>query len=383
MREKARRKQAMKAALDAGADGLLVTHAPDVRYLSGFTGSSGAVALVGGRAALFTDGRYTMQAKAEAQGLKLVIDKRSPGVQAVEWMASAGAKKCAFDAGQTSVAALELMRKAMPGAVRRSFFLSTNGLVARIREVKDADEVELMRKAATLGCDLFSAVLQYFVSGAKETQVAAQLEFMARLAGVDAMSFETIVASGERSALPHGRATGAKLPKKGFVTLDFGVLLGGYCSDMTRTVHLGRAGERERDVYHSVLEAQEAAIATVAPGVRCGDVDEAARSVLRKAGLEKAFSHSTGHGVGLEIHEGPRIAAKQEQVLEPGMVITIEPGAYLSSGAALKGRRLASRSKRSKQVPKPFGVRIEDMVLVTDSGYEVLTAASAKDWIEL
>jgi Xaa-Pro aminopeptidase len=373
----------MKAALEAGADALLVTHGPDVRYLSGFTGSSGAVALVGGRAALFTDGRYTTQAKTEAQGLKLVIDKRAPGVQAAEWLAAAGVKKCAFDAGQTTVAALEGMKKALPGSVRRSFFVATDALVARIRQVKDADEIERMRKAATLGCGLFSAVLQYIVPGVEETQVAAQLEFMARLAGVDAMSFETIVASGERSALPHGRATAAKLPAHGFVTLDFGVLLGGYCSDMTRTVHLGSPSEREWDVYHSVLEAQQAAIAAVAPGVRCGDVDEAARSVLRKAGLEKEFSHSTGHGVGLEIHEGPRIAAKQEQALEPGMVITIEPGAYLSSGAGLRVRRAASSAKKGHLVAKAFGVRIEDMVLVTRSGHEVLTAASPKDWIEL
>ncbi len=373
----------MMAALAAGADSLLVTHGPDVRYLSGFTGSSGAVALVGGRAALFTDGRYTTQAKTEAQGLKLVIDKRAPGVQAVEWLAEAGVKKCAFDAGQTSVAALELMKKSLPGPLRRGFFLATDGLVARIREVKDADEIECLRRAAALGCGLFSAVLQYIVPGMEETLVAAQLEFMARLAGVEAMSFETIVASGERSALPHGRATEAKLPARGFVTLDFGVLLGGYCSDMTRTVHLGQTSEREWDVYHSVLEAQEAAVAAVAPGVRCGEVDEAARSVLRKAGLEKQFSHSTGHGVGLEIHEGPRIAAKQEEVLEPGMVITIEPGAYLSSGAALRDRRPGSRSKADRPAAKGFGVRIEDMVLVTESSHEVLTAASPNDWIEL
>ena len=373
----------MRSALGAGAEALLVTHAPDVRYLSGFTGSSGAVALVGGRAVLFTDGRYTAQAKAEVDGLRLVIDKRLPGVQAVDWLAAAGVKKCAFDAGQTSVAALELIKKSLPAPVRRSFFVATDGLVARIRQVKDEDEIVRVRKAAAVGCGLFSAVLQYLIPGVGETQVAAQLEFMARLAGVEAMSFETIVASGERSALPHGRATAAKLPVQGFVTLDFGVLLHGYCSDMTRTVHLGRPSEREWDVYHSVLEAQEAAIAAVSPGVRCGDVDEAARSVLRKAGLEKEFSHSTGHGVGLEIHEGPRIAAKQEQVLEPGMVITIEPGAYLSSGAALKNRRPGSRTKGSRAVAKPFGVRIEDMVLVTKSGHEVLTAASPKDWIEL
>jgi Xaa-Pro aminopeptidase len=262
--------------------------------------------------------------------------------------------------------ALDLMRKALPGAVRRSFLLATDGLVARIRQVKDEDEIARMRKAAALGCGLFEAVLQYVLAGAEETQVAAQLEFMARLAGVEAMSFETIVASGERSALPHGRATQARLPAQGFVTLDFGVLLDGYCSDMTRTVHLGRGNEREWDVYHSVLEAQQAGVSAVVSGAKCGDVDEAARSVLRKAKLERWFTHSTGHGVGLEIHEGPRIAGrvpgKQEQVLEPGMVITIEPGVYL---------------------PDSFGVRIEDMVLVTERGREVLTKASPKAWIEL
>jgi Xaa-Pro aminopeptidase len=341
------------------------------------------VALVGGRAALFTDGRYTTQAKAEAQGVKLVIDKRAPGVQAVEWLAAAGVTKCAFDAGETSVGGLDAMKKALPGSLRRGFFVATDGLVGRIRQVKDEVEIAQMRKAALLGCGLFRAVLQYLVPGVEETQVAAQLEFMARLAGVDAMSFETIVASGERSALPHGRATGAKLPAQGFVTLDFGVLLGGYCSDMTRTVHLGKASAREWDVYHSVLEAQQAAVAAVAPGIRCGEVDEAARSVLRKAGLEREFSHSTGHGVGLEIHEGPRVAAKQEQLLEPGMVLTIEPGAYLSSGTALREVRSGARSRRVHPVAKAFGVRIEDMVLVTKTGHEVLTAASAKDWIEL
>ena len=373
----------MRSVVAAGAEALVVTHGPDVRYLSGFTGSSGAVALVGGRAALFTDGRYSTQAKAEAEGVRVVIDRRAPAVQAVEWLAAAGVKKCAFDAEQTTVVALESMKKALPGKQRRSFLVATEGLVARLRQVKDEDEIARIRRAAALGCGLFDAVLQYVVPGATEAGVAAQLEFMARLAGAEAMSFETIVASGERSALPHGRATGAKLPGQGFVTLDFGVVLEGYCSDMTRTVHLGRGKEREWDVYHSVLEAQQAAIAAVAAGVRCGEVDEAARSVLRKAGLEKEFSHSTGHGVGLEIHEGPRIAAKQEQILEPGMVITIEPGAYLSSGAASGVRRSGSRGKGSGPDAKAFGVRIEDMVLVTEGGCEVLTARSRKDWIEL
>jgi Xaa-Pro aminopeptidase len=244
--------------------------------------------------------------------------------------------------------------------------VATQGLVARLREIKDADEIAKLRRAAALGCRLFEGVLTNLSAGERESEIGLAMELEAKRAGAEAMSFETIVASGKRSALPHGKASAAKLPRRGFVTLDFGVLLEGYCSDMTRTVHLGKPTAREWDVYHSVLEAQQAGVAAVRPGTHCDDVDEAARSVLRKAKLDKWFTHSTGHGVGLEIHEGPRIAGrapgKKEQVLEPGMVITIEPGVYL---------------------PEEFGVRIEDMVLVTEWGHEVLTKASPKVWVEL
>ncbi|HTV08363.1 MAG TPA: aminopeptidase P family protein [Candidatus Aquilonibacter sp.] len=366
MQHRERRKAALAAAQEAGADSMVVTHLADVRWLSGFTGSSAAIALGRKGSALFTDGRYTTQAKAEAAGLKVVIGKSSPGAQAAAWLAESkgrtGGKRCAFDAANTTVAALDAMRKALPAGQRRSFFVATQGLVARLRQIKDAGEIAKMRRAAALGCKLFEGVLTNLSAGETEAEIALAMEFEARRAGAEAMSFETIVASGKRSALPHGRAGRTKLPHRGFVTLDFGVLLEGYCSDMTRTVHLGRATQREWDVYHSVLEAQQAGVMAVRPGARCGDVDEAARSVLRKAKLERWFTHSTGHGVGLEIHEGPRIAAKQEQVLEPGMIVTIEPGVYL---------------------PGAFGVRIEDMVLVTGRGHEVLTKASPKVWIEL
>ena len=339
-----------------------MTHLPDVRWLTGFTGSSAAVALAKGKAALFTDGRYTAQARAEAAGVRIDIGKGAPANRAAAWLAGLGVVRCGFDASVATVAELEAMRKAVPGKLRRSFFVATNGVVARLREVKDPGEIVAMRKAAALGCRLFDGVLGTMAPGMRESEVAAQLEYAARLGGADGMSFETIVASGARSALPHGRATTAKLPRRGFVTLDFGVVLGGYCSDMTRTVHLGAARGREWDVYHSVLEAQQSGVASVRPGVTCGEVDEAARSVLRRARLDKWFTHSTGHGVGLEIHEGPRVAAKQDQVLEEGMVITIEPGVYL---------------------PGEFGVRIEDTVVVTRRGCEVITAASPKSWIEL
>jgi len=191
--------------------------------------------------------------------------------------------------------------------------------------------------------------------------VAAELEYKARQLGAEGMSFETIVASGVRSALPHGRATTTPLPRKGFVTLDFGIIFGGYCSDMTRTVYLGKPRARERAAYEAVLEAQQAGVEAVRSGASCGEVDEAARGVLRKAGLAEAFSHSTGHGVGLEIHESPRIGAGQKTRLLPGMVITIEPGVYLAG---------------------EFGIRIEDMVAVTDAGGQVLTPAP-KALIEL
>ena len=356
-----RRKRAVEAARVAGVEALLVTHLADVRWLCGFTGSNAALGLVGGRAVLFTDGRYKTQAKAEAAGVRVAIGKKPAALAACEWMAAAGVTRCGFDGSQTTVAALAAMKKAVPSKVRRGLFVPLGPLVAKLREVKDADEIRRMSVAALLGCRLFEGIVGLMQPGMTELAVAAELEYAARVSGADAMSFETIVASGERSALPHGRATEAKLPKRGFVTLDFGVVLEGYCSDMTRTVHMGRAGAEERAVYDAVLEAQEAGVAAVRAGVTCAEVDEAARSVLRRARLGKYFSHSTGHGVGIEIHEGPRLAAKQEQKLEAGMVVTIEPGVYL---------------------PGKFGVRIEDMVLVTDTGGEILTP-STKAWIEL
>ncbi|NYF80304.1 aminopeptidase P family protein [Granulicella arctica] len=356
-----RKKNAVKAATAAKVDALLVTHLPDVRYVSGFTGSNAALVLTGNRAVLFTDGRYTAQAKAEAAGTRVVIEKKPAVTAACEWIERAGIQRCGFDAAHTTVAALEAMRKAVTSKVRRSLFHPVGALVAALREVKDADEISRMRVAAALGCSLFDQMLSIIEPGMTEIAVAAELEHQARLAGAEGMSFDTIVASGERSALPHGHATTAKLPRQGFVTLDFGVILDGYCSDMTRTVHMGNALPGEHEAYDAVLEAQEAAVAVVAPGVTAGDVDEAARSVLRRAKLDRFFTHSTGHGVGLEIHEGPRLAAKQTQPLAEGMVITIEPGIY---------------------IPGRFGLRIEDMVLVTATGGEVLTP-SPKAWIQL
>jgi Xaa-Pro aminopeptidase len=347
----------------AGLPGLLVTHLPDLHYLTGFTGSSAALAITKRAVRLFTDGRYTTQAAEEVQAARVQIASGSPAVAAVEWLAAQSGVECSgFDPAWTSIAELSRWKSALPSRIRRSFLQALAApLVEQLRQVKDEDELALMEKAALTGCKLFEHILGFVRPGMAEIEVAAELEYQARLLGAEGMSFETIVASGTRSALPHGRATGARLPRRGFLTLDFGIILGGYCSDMTRTVYLGRPREKERNAYHAVLEAQEAAMAAVSAGACCGDVDEAARSVLRRAGLAEAFSHSTGHGVGLEIHEPPRIGAGQTTRLLPGMVVTIEPGVYLAG---------------------QFGIRIEDMVAVTRTGGQALTPAP-KALIEL
>jgi Xaa-Pro aminopeptidase len=356
------RLRALRASMaQEGVEALLVTHLPDVRWLCGFTGSNAALAVTQAKAVLFTDGRYTVQAREETRGARVKIAKKSALREACALLESA-AKRASYDPEHTTVAALPMMRSAIGVKARRSFFSPLKrSLVSELRMVKDADELRLMEKTAALGDRAFDAVLPHIGSGVPETEIAARLEFSARSMGAEGMSFETIVASGERSALPHGRATERKTPRNGFITLDFGVILKGYCSDMTRTVSVGRLSREERSAYEAVLEAQQAGVSAVKPGATCGEVDEAARTVLRRAGLGKYFTHSTGHGVGLEIHEAPRVAAGQTMELKPGMVVTVEPGVYLAG---------------------KFGIRIEDMVAVTQRGNKVLTKAT-KALIEL
>ena len=339
----------------SGVSGLLVTQLSDVRYLCGFTGSSAALAVTGRHARLFTDGRYTTQAAAEVRGPGVAIISGPPAVAAIEWLRTqSGVDAAAFDPSSTTVAELSRWKASLPARLRTLLPELAEPLVQPLRMVKDADELAILSEAALTGCRLFGHILGIIRPGLREIDVAAELEYKARQLGAEGMSFETIVASGERSALPHGRATIALLPRKGFVTLDFGIIHKGYLSDMTRTVYIGNPTAKERETYEAVLEAQESGVSAVRGGERCADVDEAARSVLRKAGLAEAFSHSSGHGVGLEIHEPPRIGTGQTNRLLPGMVVTIEPGVYL------EGR---------------FGIRIEDMVAVTRTGGQVLTPA--------
>ena len=225
--------------------------------------------------------------------------------------------------------------------------------------VKDESEIARIRAAVVLGAKLFDRAMEVLRPGAKEVEVAAEMELAARRAGAEEMSFPTIIASGARSALPHGRASQQAIPSDAFVVCDFGVILSSYCSDQTRTVWVGKPSDEARQAYEAVREAQQAAVEAVKPGIAVGEVDAAARQVLQKAGFGRYFTHSTGHGVGLEIHESPRVAKGQREILQPGMVITIEPGVYF---------------------PGKWGVRIEDMVAVTAGGCEILTPTS-KDFL--
>ncbi len=353
-----KRQKDLRAALDRQkVDALVVTHLPNVRYLCGFTGSAG-VLLATRRPVFFTDGRYAEQAAVQVAGARVSIAKGAtlPAVAAA--CLKLGLKRIAIESEHLTVAQLRTFRQVLGKGIK---LIPLAGAVEALRMLKDAGEVELLRNAVALSSALFRPLLRSLRSGAAESVIAAKLEYMARKAGAEGMSFETIVASAERSALPHGVASSAKLPAAGFVVLDYGVVLEGYCSDMTRTVHQGKASDEARALYKAVLEAQLAAISVVRAGVTAGEVDQAARQVLRRAKLDRYFTHSTGHGVGLEIHEPPRLAACNDAVLQSGMVITIEPGVYL---------------------PGRCGVRIEDMLLVTERGYEVLTPVS-KELIEL
>ena len=342
---------------------LLINHLPNIGYLCGFTGSAGFLVVTENENVFFTDVRYDTQAHEQVEGAKVVIGRKAALHVVAEWFA---AKKrgrrqrytIGIEGEHFTVGEAKRLTDLLPSGVTLK---PASAAVERARMLKDENEVQRLRAAVRLGAGLFERALQVLRPRVKEVDVAAEMEYAARLAGAEGMSFPTIIASGPRSALPHGRASEQAIAADGFVVCDFGVILKSYCSDQTRTVWVGAPNEEARRTYEAVRAAQQAAIDAVHPGVPVSDVDAAARKSLTKAGLGKYFTHSTGHGVGLEIHEAPRVAAGQKEILRPGMVITIEPGVYF---------------------PGKWGVRIEDMVAVSGSGCEVLTPTS-KDFLAI
>lgn len=344
-----RRKKVVRQLKRRGLDCLLVTHPANWYYLTGFAGESGVLALRGGRTTLITDGRFTTQAKEEAPGIQLRLQNGALYTCVGEWLKQSGIRRVGFDSEQWTVAQLYALRKASGPKCKTK---EAGGIVEPLRSRKDAQELAVMRKAAILAGQVMEGALKLLKPGVRESEVAAEIEYQMKKWGASGPSFETIVAFGKRSALPHARPTGKRLRKNELVVLDLGVILGHYCSDITRTVYVGRAPQRIREWYRAVEEANQAATAMVRAGTTCGEVDAAAREVLKKNGLETYFVHSTGHGLGLEVHETPRVARGQAIRLVPGNVITIEPGVYVEGIG---------------------GIRIEDDIAVGVHGREVLT----------
>ena len=324
-------------------DALLVNNPPDLRYLTGFTGSNGLLLALREGAIFFTDPRYELQASREVS-CPVRVAKGPLYAAAAALAARKRLRKVACEKAYISVSDYaDLSEKIKLAPI--------TGLVEKLRAVKSEDEIALIRRSVETNSKAFEQAARAVKDGMRERDLAAFIDYRMRLAGADGTAFETIVAAGPHSALPHARPGSATIGR-GLVLIDMGSMQDGYASDMTRMLHLGSVPRRTREVYKAVLEAQLAAIDAVKAGVRAARVDKVARDVLKGHGLADQFIHSTGHGLGLEIHEDPRIGRKSKTVLEKGMAITIEPGVYLDGWG---------------------GIRIEDTVVVTDTGCDVLT----------
>lgn len=331
-------------------ESLLVTSRPNVRYLSGFTGSAGSLLVGKEFAVLLTDKRYTLRARSEAPGFEVVVPENPDDDVLKTQMESRGLRKIGFEANHITVKTLEGWREKY-GELGIEW-VPTNGVVEELRMVKDAQEVASIREACGIADAAFRHIQLFLQPEAVELDVAMELEFYMRRQGARRPAFESIVASGEHSAMPHAEVSERRFQPGDFVTLDFGAEVNGYCSDITRTVVIGKATPEQRRLYEVVLEAQLRAIDAIKPGVKGADVDAIARQVITDAGYGDYFIHSLGHSLGLSVHDGPGLGQKSEVVLEPGMVFTVEPGIYIEGFG---------------------GVRIEDDVLVTEAGVELLT----------
>jgi Xaa-Pro aminopeptidase len=346
----------LQSRLDAaGCDALLVTNMTNIRYLTGFTGSA-ALLLVTPRGLVFvTDGRYRDQAAGQLAGAGVTaaveIGRTSDEQRAILTGAAAGVPRLGLEADAVTWAQ---QRRYASEWFAGAELVATEGLVEDLRLVKDAGEVARIAAACALADAALAAVRHRLGEGATEAEVALELEWQMRRLGAEGPSFDTIVASGTNGAMPHHRAGDRRITEGDLVVVDFGALVDGYHSDMTRTFMVGEPSDTQRRMYDAVHAAQSAGVAAVRSGVEARGVDEACRAVLRDAGWEEAFLHGTGHGVGLDIHEAPRVSATAAGSLADGHVVTVEPGVYL---------------------PEHGGVRIEDTVVVTAGGCRTLTLA--------
>ena len=351
-----RREGVIPSLRELKAQAFLTTSLPNVHYLTGFTGSNGALLLTADRALLFTDPRYAAQAPQESD-CEVKIAKGPLLKELSKWIKRLRLRSLVFEQNRISFEDYGQLKE-IDKALRLKL---AAGLVETLRSVKSEEEIEAIRQSVILNSAALEQSLRRFQPNMSEIDLAAESEYRMRRLGAEAPAFETIVASGQRSALPHARPTQARIQTDELLLIDMGATVAGYASDMTRTYAVGKLDAKKRRMYRAVLESQLAVLAAIKPGVTCASVDRVARNVLSGFGWEKLFVHSTGHGLGLEIHERPRVGRKEKTKLVTGMVITVEPGVYEEGFG---------------------GVRIEDTVVVTTNGCEVLTPTK-KDLLTL
>jgi len=334
-------------------EAVLFSNPVNIAYLSGFTGTAGCLLVTAEKSCLFTDFRYLLQAQHEAKEFTIVDGGQSGWHKVAESLALFGFDSLTVEADHLTVDGCHRLDTALSGVTVNA----VPSLATELRRIKSVEEKKALEAAVVLTDQAFIHILPYLRAGVRERDVALELEFFLRRHGATAASFQFIVASGHRSALPHGVAGDKLLVHGDAVVLDFGCVLNGYCSDLTRTVFVGSCSERQQQVYNAVLTAQEQALAQIRAGISCGEADALARGVLAEHGLAEYFGHGLGHGLGREVHEAPRVSAAVNDLLAAGMVITVEPGVYFSG---------------------EFGVRLEDVVVVEEKGVRNLTR-SAKD----
>ncbi|GEN45293.1 M24 family metallopeptidase [Alkalibacillus haloalkaliphilus] len=337
-------------------DGMLITSGQNRRYMTGFTGTAGVVLLTQEKAIFITDFRYTVQAKDQVEGYEIVEHKGPIQEEVADQLDELGVKRLGFEKNHVTYSTYETYEKAL-----NSEFIPVEGLVEQLRLVKTDAEIKILKEAAEIADAAFEHIQTFIKPGVKEIDVSNELEFFMRKQGAVSSSFDIIVASGYRSALPHGVASEKEIQSGELVTLDFGALYKGYCSDMTRTFAVGPISDELKKIYDTVLQAQLKGMEGIKAGITGKEADALTRDYIKEQGYGEYFGHSTGHGLGMDVHEGPSLSFKSDKVLEPGMVVTVEPGIY---------------------VPDVGGCRIEDDTVVTENGNERLTF-STKELITL
>lgn len=346
-----RRLSELRSSLSSyGVDALLITNPINRRYITGFTGSSGYVVVTKSRAVLLTDFRYKDQAPKQAIDFEVIEHAAIPSESIRKVLEEEQVKTVGFE--QNDLTYGGYLHYA--NELKAFELVPVRDAVESIRKIKDENELAVIQQACDLADKTFEHILTVLKPGVTEAEIALEMEFFMRKHGASATSFETIVASGERSALPHGVASERVIQGDEFVKMDFGALYNGYCSDLTRTVVLGKPTDKHKEIYDIVLEAQLAALDAIRPGVTGKEIDGIARNIIAKYGYGDHFGHGLGHSFGMEIHESPRFSKLSDDVMKPGMIMTVEPGIYL---------------------PGFGGVRIEDDIVITETGIKILTHA--------